>query len=101
MKDLIVVLKEYHNKKTQREDIQQYQETIETVIIDEEITTSEAYLFTEMTNLKQVTLPTSLISIGTYAFSQSGTTTITIPKNVTTIGEYTFKQCKSFKKEIN
>ena len=51
-------------------------ENIETVIIDEDITTLEAYSFTEMTNLKQVTLPTSLISIGTYAFSQSGITTI-------------------------
>ena len=54
-----------------------------------------------MISLKRVTLPTNLVSIGTYAFSQSGITTITIPKNVTTIGEYTFKQCKSFKKEIN
>ena len=92
MKDLIAVLKEYHNKKTQREDIQQYQETIEIIIIDEDITTSETYSFTEITNLKQVR---------TLSFSQTEIISLSISKNVTETSEYTFKQCKSFKKEIN
>ena len=81
-----IVLKGYHNKKTQREDIQQYQETIEIIIIDEDITTSEAYLFTEMTSLKRVR---------TLSFSQTEIISLSISKNVTETSEYTFKQCKS------
>ena len=76
MKDLIVVLKEYHNKKIQREDI----------------TTSETYSFTEITNLKRVR---------TLSFSQTEIISLSISKNVTETSEYTFKQCKSFKKENN
>ena len=81
-----------YEDKTQREDIQQYQETIEIIIIDEDITTLEAYSFTEMTNLKRVR---------TLSFSQTGITSLNISKNVTETSEYTFKQCKSFKKENN
>ena len=93
MKDLFMYgIEGIYEDKTQREDIQQYQETIEIIIIDEEITTSEAYSFTEMTNLKRVR---------TLSFSQTEIISLSISKNVTETKEYTFKQCKSFKKENN
>jgi len=53
--------------------------------------------FTGKTSLKTITLPTTLISIGDYAFNNcSGLTgSLTIPNSVTTIGSYTFQGCSS------
>ena len=46
------------------------------------------------TNLKSVTIPDSVTSIGSYAFACcAGLTSITIPDSVTSIGEYAFYLC--------
>lgn len=44
-------------------------------------------------NLKQVELPESLTSIGSYALSGSGIESITVPQSVTSIGESAFARC--------
>ena len=47
--------------------------------------------------LRDVTLSSSLQSIGDYAFEGCGIRYITIPDNVTTIGKFAFNDCPSLK----
>ena len=42
---------------------------------------------------KNTIIPNSVTSIGSYAFQQSGLTSITIPSSVTSIGEHAFSYC--------
>ena len=52
--------------------------------------------FTNCSNLASVSLPSTLISIGKYAFSGcSSLTTITIPEGVTEIGNFAFSGCSN------
>ena len=46
------------------------------------------------TGLTSVTIPSSVITIGEYAFAHSGLTTIAIPNGVTTIGKHAFELCR-------
>ena len=41
------------------------------------------------------TMPSTLISVGEYAFFYTNISTITIPEGVTRIGEYCFYECSS------
>lgn len=45
--------------------------------------------------LTELILPESVISIGNYAFQNSGLTSIRIPHNVTSLGDYIFYNCSS------
>ncbi|MCH5163508.1 MAG: leucine-rich repeat domain-containing protein [Clostridiales bacterium] len=47
--------------------------------------------------LKEIQLPDSLISIGDYAFTASGLTSITIPSSVTNIGVGAFGSCENLR----
>ena len=49
-------------------------------------------------NLKSVTLPNSLLGIGTYAFANSGVENITIPRSVRKISDYAFCNCQDLSK---
>lgn len=51
------------------------------------------YTFANMTKLKSIDLPASVISIGKYAFASSNIETITIKKNIKTIEAYAFSEC--------
>lgn len=54
------------------------------------------YAFWNLTNLNNITIPNSVISIGKSAFSFcSSLTSITIPAGVTSIGDYAFGGCTS------
>lgn len=51
--------------------------------------------FKECRYLTGVNIPSSVTSIGEYAFSESPLSSVTIPDSVTSIGEYAFSRCES------
>ena len=62
------------------------------VIVEEGVTKIPAAMFSGMTNLQEVQLPTTLTEIGANAFANCvNLTTISIPDSVTTIGSYAFQ----------
>jgi len=60
-----------------------------------QLKTIDTGAFYYCTNLKSITIPTSVTTIGSQAFMYSGLTSITIPPNVTTIGSIAFGRCPS------
>lgn len=54
-----------------------------------------SYAFVGMKKLRKVSLPASLRSIGSGAFSGCSLTEMTIPEGVTEIGDYAFLRCES------
>lgn len=66
---------------------------VEEVIIPETVTVIEG-AFRDCENLKQITLPSQLESIGRYAFIGSGIESIVLPESVKEVGEYAFKNSK-------
>lgn len=52
-------------------------------------------LFRYCTNFTSFTIPSTVTSIGQYAFSESGITSITVPDSVQTIGRHAFIRCES------
>ena len=73
--------------------------TAETVTIPEKVsgvpvTDIGDYAFASCQNLREITIPDSVISIGDYAFKEcSGLTSVTIPDGVTSIGHGAFGDC--------
>ncbi len=68
---------------------------IKTVEIDPRITTIANYAFYECTNLKKVTLPEGIVTIGKGAFKASGIEDINFPSTLTRIAEAAFDNCTS------
>lgn len=56
------------------------------------------YAFAETENLTNITLPTNIKVLSSYAFYSSGITQISIPASVAFIGEYIFADCLSLNK---
>ena len=56
--------------------------------------------FQDCENLTSVTFPSTLKTIGDYAFENTSLSAITIPTNVTSIGEQAFSNCKLTKVTI-
>lgn len=52
-----------------------------------------SYAFRDCTALKEITVSSKLVAVGTYAFSKSGLTSITLPETTTVLGNYAFKEC--------
>ncbi len=50
------------------------------------------------TGIRRVTLPSTITTIGDYAFYESSLTEINIPSSVTSVGEAAFSNCRSLKK---
>lgn len=65
------------------------------VNVPDPCTTVCSYCFHCMPNIKLVTLPNSLKSIGIGSFEYSGIETIIIPEGVTSIGESAFHECSN------
>lgn len=55
------------------------------------------YMFADCSKLTTITLPTSITSIGRYAFSHTGITKVEIPDGVTLLGHASFADCNSLK----
>ena len=69
---------------------------IQTVIIEDGVTSIGNYAFYDCTNLRSVTIPNGVTSISTYAFCECNSlTSVTIPDSVTSIGNYAFYNCTS------
>ena len=68
---------------------------VEKVVVEEGITSIAYHALDHLENLKEVTLPDTLTSIGPSSFSQSGLTSIRIPDSVTEIDKGAFDGCKN------
>ena len=65
------------------------------VTIPNSVTSIGSYAFSGCSGLTSVTIPNSVTSIGSSAFSScSGLTSVTIPNSVTSIGESVFSWCR-------
>lgn len=65
------------------------------ISIPEGVTSLGNSAFYGCTSLASVTLPSTLVSIGSNAFHSNTLTSISIPNSVTSIGSYAFKNCSS------
>ena len=63
------------------------------LVLSEGITDIPGDCFYSMSNITSVSLPSTLKTIGAYAFEGTGLTSVTIPAGVTSIGEYAFDCC--------
>ncbi len=69
---------------------------IESVVIENGVTTIGKYAFYKCDDLISITIPDTVTSIGSSAFSGcSKLTSVTIPDSVTSIGSYAFEDCSS------
>ena len=66
---------------------------IKSITIPSSVTSIGRYAFSGCENLKSITIPNSVTSIGDDAFSYSGLTSINIPNSVTSIGKRAFVLC--------
>ena len=69
-------------------------EEIKDLIIPNSVTSIGSYAFYKRKSLTSVTIPNSVTSIGDYAFDYcSSLTSVTIPNSVTSIGNFAFAAC--------
>lgn len=74
----------------------EYLDNIETIQIDDGITSIGNYAFSGCNKVTSIELPASITSIGQYAFSNcSALENINIPTGVTAINAYSFNNCKA------
>ena len=66
------------------------EDSLETVSLEEGITSIRDYAFAYCSKLTNVTMSNTITSIGDYAFYHSGLTNILIPDSVISIGDYAF-----------
>ena len=70
-------------------------------IIGDEVKSIPEYMCYDMSNLKSLTIPNSVTSIGGSAFEGcTGLTSVTIPNSVTSIGSSAFYNCSGLQKVI-
>lgn len=73
----------------------------DSVTIPSSVKTIGTYAFNECTDITKITIPNSVITIEKYAFEQcSGITKITIPDSVTSIGDFAFEKCTELKSVV-
>lgn len=67
------------------------------LVISDSVTRIGKQAFYYAENLTDVTIPDSVESIGSYAFGQSGLTSVVIPKGLTNLGTHMFTLCANLK----
>lgn len=72
-----------------------YQTMYKNIKLPPTVTTIAREAFLDSRRLRNVTLPTALTSIGSYAFARCGLTSITIPNGVTEMGDRGLQDCAS------
>lgn len=70
-----------------------YSQDIQSVEIEDGVTSIGDYAFGSVTNVQVIELPDSITKIGDYAFYRSNLVEIEIPAGVTEIGMYAFASC--------
>lgn len=75
----------------------QYKENIETVVVRQGVTHIGNSAFYEFTNLKYVSLPEGLISIGDYAFGYTAIQRLVLPQSLQTVGAAAFMYADNIK----
>jgi hypothetical protein len=74
----------------------EYKESIDTIVIEIEVTSIGDFAFNDCPNLTSITIPNSVTTIGISVFSYcTALTAITIPDGITTIGYEFFAYCTS------
>ena len=68
--------------------------TAESYTVPNTVTTIQSNAFSN-SKLQKISMPASVTEINSYAFSNSGLTSITLPSSVTYLGEGAFSNCKS------
>ena len=68
---------------------------IEHVVIEEGVLAIGASAFYNCTGLKSISIPSSVVLIGEYAFDGCGLTSISLPSSVKSIGEGAFQSCSN------
>ncbi len=87
----------YTGEKNDKQPWEKYLSKIKKVIIKKGITTVGDFAFSDCTNLKSVTLPSTIERIGTDAFYGSKISTITIPAKVWQMKHSCFDNCYELK----
>ncbi|PKL35072.1 MAG: hypothetical protein CVV44_23385 [Spirochaetae bacterium HGW-Spirochaetae-1] len=71
---------------------------LETIIIDDNVTSIEGYAFRQCVNLTSITLPAELSQLSQGLFTQCAKlSSVTIPSSVTTLSSYLFDGCTMLK----
>lgn len=87
-------LTQTHNYQTLPDD--QLNKTLTSITFaGNNITQIQEGAFDGCVNLNSINLPSSLTTIGDYAFKQTGLTSVVIPSSVTSIGQRAFYKCNS------
>lgn len=70
---------------------------IKSIRFDGRITSIGDYAFLDCSYFSNITMPDSLVRIGSHAFEKCNMTKIVIPDSVTMVGEYAFSCCQSLR----
>lgn len=79
---------------------QDYTGEIKSLVLEEGITEIPDSMFGSCSFLTQISFPSTLKSIGAYAFFNTALTEVTVPEGVTYIGEAAFSSCFSLKNAV-
>lgn len=74
-----------------------HQVNIVKIVVEEGITGISSFVFTGTKSLKEVTLPSTLKSIGQDAFAESAVETLNLPEGLETIAARAFTECSNLK----
>lgn len=74
-----------------------YCSEIKSITLPSSLSEINQYAFARCTNLKCVIVPSSVTEISNHMFDSANMSVISIPYGITTIGEYAFSQCRSLK----
>lgn len=69
------------------------EQSVTSVVIEEGVTGIGVFVFRDLVNLKEVSIPKSVVKIDSTSFEGCGLTSIEIPDSVTEIGNYAFANC--------